>query len=61
MKKIEERNGTVNLGTMGYICSVDEFTVETTAPDGSELQVVDESTHTVVSYHIAYKGYWNKR
>jgi len=45
----------------GYICSVSEFELETTADDGAELQVVDETSHKVVSYHIAYNGYWNKR
>lgn len=44
-----------------YICSTTEFEQETDCVDGSELQVVDETTHKVVSYHIAYHGHWNKR
>lgn len=60
-KLIEHENGVYNVHAPGYICNTAEFQVETDKADGSELQVVDESTHKVVSYHIAYNGHWNKR
>lgn len=60
-KLIELESGTMNMHAPCYVCSTDEFQVATDKADGSELQVVDESTHTVVNYYIAYKGYWNKR
>lgn len=42
------------------VCSKTEFTQTTDKPDGTILMVIDEGTHTVDGYYIAYKGYWNE-
>lgn len=44
-----------------YVCSSTEFNQVTTCEDGCQLEVVDESTHKVVGYYLAYNGYWNER
>lgn len=51
--------GTVNKNSPDYICSKDEFIQDTGAEDGSTLVVIDEDTHTVDSYCIAFNGKWN--
>lgn len=61
MVKIEHESGTVNVHAPVYLCSTTEFTITTNKEDGSELQVIDETTHKVVKYCIAYNGYWNER
>lgn len=61
MKLIEHENGALNKHVPSYICSTAEFVVETDKPDGAELQVIDESSHTVSGYYVAYNGYWNAR
>lgn len=61
MKKIEHESGAYNMHAPGYICNLEEYTVETDKEDGSELQVIDEAAHKVVKYCIAYNGYWNER
>jgi len=61
MKKTTEVSNFSNLDKASYVCSTTEFTQTTDAEDGSMLEVVDESTHTVVKYCLAYNGYWNER
>ena len=61
MTTYENNNGILEISGTSSICSTEEFQVETTQDDGSMLEVVDESTHEVVGYYIAYHGYWNKR
>lgn len=58
MRKYEDLSG-VPQSAPQYICSTAEFEQETKAPDGASLVVVNESTHAVDNYYIAYKGYWN--
>lgn len=60
-KLIEFESGNQNIHAPGYICSTTEFEIDTDKADGSELQVVDESQHKVVSYQVAYNGKWNER
>lgn len=61
MKKIEFESGAVTKHPTGCICSVSEFVRETDEPDGTELQVVDESKYEVVNYCVAYNGKWHDR
>ena len=51
-------NGNTNKGQPSYICSTTDFVQATDAPDGSSLVVVDETSHAVSSYYIAFNGYW---
>lgn len=60
-KLIEFENGAYNLHKPTYICSKTDFTAQTDKEDGCELQVIDESSHTVTGYYIAFNGYWNER
>lgn len=61
MKKIEFESGAVTKHPTGYICSLAEFERNTDAPDGSELQVVDESKNEVVNYCVSFNGKWIDR
>lgn len=61
MKKIGEQNGALNYSGAQYVCTVEEFERETDKPDGSTLQVLDESNYKVVNYCIAYNGHWIDR
>lgn len=61
MKRYEQEEGSLNIHAPSYVCSTAEFEQTTTAPDGSNLEVVDENTHKVVGYYLAYNGYWNER
>lgn len=61
IKLIEHESGTQNFHSASYICSTADFVAETDMPDGTELQVVNESTHKVEKYCVAYNGYWNER
>ena len=60
MVAITKHSNVNNLDGTGYICSSTEFAQATTVPDGSTLTVVDESSHTVTGYYIAFNGYWNQ-
>ncbi|MCR5256090.1 MAG: hypothetical protein K6D96_09230 [Acetatifactor sp.] len=43
-----------------YMCSTTEFEQGTDFEDGTKLMVVNESSHTVVGYYMAFNGYWNE-
>ncbi len=60
MVKYENNNGGLNINAPSYLCSTAEFEATTEVPDGSVLMVIDESSHTVNKYCIAYNGYWNE-
>lgn len=61
MTEIENRSGNLNIGSAGYVCKTSEFKRETDAPDGAELQVVDDAEYKVTKYCIAYEGKWYDR
>ena len=61
MKKTSEQASLSMIEKESYVCSTTEFKQETTVDDGCQLEVVDESTHKVVGYYLAYHGYWNER
>lgn len=60
MNDFELKSGNINKGQPSYICSTSEFVQTTDAENGSNLIVVNESTHKVENYYIAYNGYWNE-
>lgn len=60
MTKYEVNQGNVNFNQPSYICAKTEFTQTTDAEDGSVLIVVDETTHTVDKYCIAFNKNWNE-
>lgn len=59
MTNYEVNNGNININAPSYICNSTEFVQNTVAIDGSTLTVIDESTHTVSGYYIAFNGKWN--
>lgn len=60
-RRYELEYGATNQHAPSYVCSLTEFEQTTNAPDGSNLEVVDESIHKVVGYYMAFNGYWNER
>lgn len=58
--KIEQNLGNVASNKPSYMCSLAEFTTATTEEDGTILLVVDEASHAVTKYCIAYNGNWNE-
>lgn len=60
MVKFENNNGGLNINAPSYLCSSTEFEATTDATDGSVLMVVNESSHAVEKYCIAFNGYWNE-
>lgn len=61
MKNTTKVGNMAMIEQLSYVCSLDEYTPETDKPDGCQLEVVDETTHKVVKYCLAYHGYWNER
>lgn len=61
MTKYENNLGEIKKNSPSYICGDSEFTLTTDAKDGSNLEVVNEVTHKVIGYYVAYNGYWNER
>lgn len=59
MKTYERLEGQFHDAAPSLICSTTDFTQTTTQPDGATLMVVDESSHTVTGYYVAYNGFWN--
>lgn len=59
--KYEDEYGAQNVHAPSYLCSTADFVRETSATDGSGLEVVDESADKVVRYCVAFKGRWRDR
>lgn len=47
-----------SVGKPPYMCKSTEFSAKTEKEDGSSLIVVDDGSHKVAGYYIAFNGYW---
>lgn len=60
MKETSVLSNHMRIDKAGYICGATDFVQETDKEDGATLMVVDEASHTVIGYYMAYNGYWNE-
>ncbi len=60
MTQVSELNNITIAEKPTYMCSATEYEQETEAADGSTLMVVDETSHKVTGYYMAFNGYWNE-